>query len=307
MAGYKLATYQSMQGPRAGIVVEESVFDAAELSGQPSYASVLGILEDWHRANEALQSALGKRGRETKAIPLVQTRLRAPVLWPSAIYCAGANYSDHAAEMAKRANRPEEPNPKTLGLKPWHFIKASRAVADPDTTVAASRYSQKLDWEVELAAVIGKPAKNVSVEQALDHVAGYTAANDLSARDLSRRPHVPDTSAFKSDWIGQKCFDGSCPLGPWIVPAEDIPDPLNLSLKLWVNDAIKQDSNTGKMIYSIAEQIAHLSSGMTLHPGDVILTGTPAGVGSARNEYLQPGDVVKIEIERIGFLTTTIA
>jgi 2-keto-4-pentenoate hydratase/2-oxohepta-3-ene-1,7-dioic acid hydratase in catechol pathway len=307
MAGYKLATYQSMQGPRAGVVVDESVFDAAELSGQPSYASVLGILEDWHRANEALQSALGKRGRETKAIPLVQTRLRAPVLWPSAIYCAGANYSDHAAEMAKRANRPEEPNPKTLGLKPWHFIKASRAVADPDATVNASRYSQKLDWEVELAAVIGKPAKNVSVEQALDHVAGYTAANDLSARDLSRRPHVPDTSAFKSDWIGQKCFDGSCPLGPWIVPAEDIPDPLNLSLKLWVNDAIKQDSNTGKMIYSIAEQIAHLSSGMTLHPGDVILTGTPAGVGSARNEYLQPGDVVKIEIERIGVLTTTIA
>lgn len=307
MAGYKLATYQSMQGPRAGIVVEESVFDAAELSGQASYVSALGILEDWQRANDTLQSTLAKRGQEVKAMPLVQTRLRAPILWPSAIYCAGANYSDHAAEMAKRANRPEEPNPKTLGLKPWHFIKASRAVADPDATVNASRYTQKLDWEVELAAVIGKPAKNVSVEQALDHVAGYTAANDLSARDLSRRPHVPDTSAFKSDWIGQKCFDGSCPLGPWIVPAQDIPDPHNLAIKLWVNDAIKQDSNTGKMIYNIAEQIAHLSSGMTLHPGDVILTGTPAGVGSARDEFLQPGDVVKIEIERIGVLTTTIA
>jgi 2-keto-4-pentenoate hydratase/2-oxohepta-3-ene-1,7-dioic acid hydratase in catechol pathway len=307
MAGYKLATYQSMQGPRAGIVLEESVFDAAELSGQASYASVLGILEDWHRANDTLQSTLAKRGQEVKAMPLVQTRLRAPILWPSAIYCAGANYSDHAAEMAKRANRPEEPNPKSLGLKPWHFIKASRAVADPDATVNASRYTQKLDWEVELAAVIGKPAKNVSVEQAFDHVAGYTAANDLSARDLSRRPHVPDTSAFKSDWIGQKCFDGSCPLGPWIVPAQDIPDPHNLAIKLWVNDAIKQDSNTGKMIYNIAEQIAHLSSGMTLHPGDVILTGTPAGVGSARNEFLQPGDVVKIEIERIGVLTTTVA
>ena len=307
MAGYKLATYQSMQGPRAGIVVEESVFDAAELSGQASYASVLGILEDWHRANDTLQSTLAKRGQEVKAMPLVQTRLRAPILWPWAIYCAGANYSDHAAEMAKRANRPEEPNPKSLGLKPWHFIKASRAVADPDATVNASRYTQKLDWEVELAAVIGKPAKNVSVAQALDHVAGYTAANDLSARDLSRRPHVPDTSAFKSDWIGQKCFDGSCPLGPWIVPAQDIPDPHNLAIKLWVNDAIKQDSNTGKMIYNIAEQIAHLSSGMTLHPGDVILTGTPAGVGSARNEFLQPGDVVKIEIERIGVLTTTVA
>jgi 2-keto-4-pentenoate hydratase/2-oxohepta-3-ene-1,7-dioic acid hydratase in catechol pathway len=307
MAAYKLVTYQSMQGPRAGVVVDESVFDAAELSGEGSYVSMLGILEDWPRANETLQSALGKGGAQAKALPLVQTRLRAPVLWPSAIYCAGANYSDHAAEMAKRANRPEEPNPKTLGLKPWHFIKASRAVTDPGATVAAAHYTQKLDWEVELAAVIGKPAKNISVEQAFDHVGGYTAANDLSARDLSRRPHVPDTSAFKSDWIGQKSFDGACPLGPWIVPAQDIPDPQNLAIKLWVNDAIKQDSNTSKMIYSIAEQIAHLSAGMTLYPGDVILTGTPAGVGSARNEYLKPGDVVKIEIERIGVLTNTIA
>ena len=307
MAGYKLATYQSMQGPRAGIVVEETVFDAAELTGQTTYASVIGILEDWPRASRTIKEALTKRSGETKNLPLVQTPLRAPVLWPSAVYCAGANYSDHAAEMARRANRPEEPNPKTLGLKPWHFIKASRALADPDATVSAAHYTQKLDWEAELAAVIGKPAKNVPVEQALQHVAGYTAANDLSARDLSRRPHVPDTSAFKSDWIGQKSFDGSCPLGPWIVPAEDIPDPHNLALKLWVNDAIKQDSNTGKMIYNIAEQIAHLSSGMTLHPGDIILTGTPAGVGSARNEYLKPGDVVKIEIERIGTLTTTIA
>lgn len=307
MAGYKLATYQSMQGPRAGVVVDETVFDAAELSRQASYVSMLGILEDWHRAQETLQAALAKGGEQAKALPLVQTRLRAPVLWPSAIYCAGANYSDHAAEMAKRANRPEEPNPKTLGLKPWHFIKASRALADPGATVSALHYTQKLDWEVELAAVIGKPAKNVPVEQALDYVAGYTAANDLSARDLSRRPHVPDTSAFKSDWIGQKSFDGACPLGPWIVPAQDIPDPHNLALKLWVNDAIKQDSNTGKMIYNIAEQISHLSAGMTLYPGDVILTGTPAGVGSARNEYLKAGDVVKIEIERIGTLSTTIA
>ena len=307
MAGYKLATYQSMEGPRAGIVVGETVFDAAELSSQPAYATVLGILNDWSRADDALRAAVAKAAHNAKGMPLRQTRLRAPVLWPSAIYCAGANYSDHAAEMAKRANRPPEPDPKSLGLKPWHFIKASRSVADPGATVSASHYTQKLDWEVELAAVIGKPAKNVPVEKALDYVAGYTAANDLSARDLSRRPHIADTSAFKSDWIGQKSFDGSCPLGPWIVPAQDIRDPQNLAIKLWVNDVIKQDSNTSLMIYSVAEQIAHLSTGMTLHPGDVILTGTPAGVGSARNEYLQPGDVVTIEIERIGKLTNTLA
>ncbi len=307
MAGYKLATYQSMEGPRAGVVVEETIFDAAELTGQPSYVSALGILEDWRRADDAIRTAVDKAARNAKGMPLQQTHLRAPVLWPSAIYCAGANYSDHAAEMAKRANRPPEPDPKSLGLKPWHFIKASRSLADPGTTVSASHYTQKLDWEAELAAVIGKPAKNVSVEKALDCVAGYTAANDLSARDLSRRPHIADTSAFKSDWIGQKSFDGACPLGPWIVLAQDIPDPQNLAIKLWVNDVIKQESNTGKMIYSIAEQIAHLSTGMTLHPGDVILTGTPAGVGSARNEYLQPRDVVKIEIECIGTLSNTVA
>ncbi len=308
MAGYKLATYQLMGAPpRAGIVVDEAVFDAAGLTAHPPYMSVLNILEDWQVANEVLRAAAGKASATTKGVPLKQARLRSPVLWPSAIYCAGANYSDHAAEMAKRANRPPEPDPKSLGLKPWHFIKASRSLADPGATVTASRYTKKLDWEAELAVIIGKPAKNVTVQQALDHVAGYAAANDLSARDLSRRLQVSETSAFKSDWTAQKSFDGACPLGPWIVPAQDIPDPHNLAIRLWVNDVIKQDSNTGKMIHSIAEQIAHLSTGMTLHPGDVILTGTPAGVGSARNEYLQPGDVVKIEIERIGTLSNKLA
>jgi 2-keto-4-pentenoate hydratase/2-oxohepta-3-ene-1,7-dioic acid hydratase in catechol pathway len=307
MTGYKLATYQSADGPRAGIVVDDMIFDAERLTGRSSYATVLGILQDWDNADDMLRDAGAQAARDSKGQPLPQTHLRAPVLWPSAIYCAGANYSDHAAEMAKRANRPPEPDPKSIGLKPWHFIKASRSLADPGATVSASHYTQKLDWEVELAAVIGRTAKNVSIEQALGHVAGYTAANDLSARDLSRRPHVSETSAFKSDWIGQKSFDGACPLGPWIVPAQDIPDPQNLAIKLWVNDVLKQDSNTGKMIFNIAEQISHLSMGMTLHPGDVILTGTPAGVGSARNEFLQPGDVVKIEIERIGTLTNTIA
>src|SRR5829696_4336681 len=168
MAGYKLATYQSMQGPRAGIVVDETVFDAAELTGQPSYASVLGMLEDWHRANETLQSVLAKAGERAKALPLVQTRLRAPVLWPSAIYCAGANYADHAAEMARRMNRPLDPDPHTLGLKAWHFIKAPHAVTDPGATVKISDISNRVDWEVELAAVIGRAAKNVPQEKALD-------------------------------------------------------------------------------------------------------------------------------------------
>jgi 2-keto-4-pentenoate hydratase/2-oxohepta-3-ene-1,7-dioic acid hydratase in catechol pathway len=209
--------------------------------------------------------------------------------------------------MNKAHGRPPEPDPHTLGLQSWHFIKASRSLSHPGATVKISDYSKMMDWEVELAAVIGRKAKNVPQKSALAYVAGYTAANDLSARDRGRRPHVPDTSPFKADWVAHKSFDGSCPLGPWIVPASDIPDPQNLGLKLWVNDVLKQDSNTGQMIFNLAEQIAHLSSRLTLHPGDLILTGTPAGVGAGRGEFLKGGDVVKIWIERIGSLTSKMA
>jgi 2-keto-4-pentenoate hydratase/2-oxohepta-3-ene-1,7-dioic acid hydratase in catechol pathway len=308
MAGYKLATYQSADGPRAGLVIDDGLFDAAKLSGNAVYASVLGILEDWRAAQGVLRKAAANAGRgRVKGLPLKRARLLAPVQWPSAIYCAGANYADHAAEMARRMNRPPEPDPHTLGLKAWHFIKASRALANPGATVKVSGVSDHVDWEVELAAVIGRPAKNVSQEKALSYVAGYTAANDLSARDRGPRAGISDTSPFKSDWTKHKTFDGSCPLGPWIVPASDIGDPQNLGLKLWVNDVLKQDSNTKDMIFTLAEQIEQLSNAMTLHPGDLILTGTPAGVGSARGEFLKAGDVVKIWIEKIGDLTTKIA
>ncbi len=306
-AGYKLATYQSTDGPRAGLIVGEEIHDAAKLTGRSGYASVLGILQDWKAADGALRKAAVKVATgKRKGRPLSRSKLLAPVRWPSAIFCAGANYADHAAEMAKRDNRPPPPDPHALGLKPWHFIKASRSLADPGATVKISHYSTMMDWEVELAAVIGRPARNVPPEQALAYVAGYTASNDLSARDRGRRPHVPDTSPFKADWVAHKSFDGSCPLGPWIVPASDI-DPQNLGLKLWVNDVLKQDSHSSQMIFNLAEQISQLSTGLTLHPGDLILTGTPAGVGAARGEFLKAGDVVKIWIEGIGTLTNKMA
>ena len=308
MAGYKLATYQSADGPRAGLVIDDKIFDVAKLTSKAAYASVLAILEDWRTAQRALSKAAAKAGKSrAKPLPLKRAKLLAPVRWPSAIYCAGANYADHAAEMARRMNRPPEPDPHTQGLKAWHFIKAARTLADPGATVKISGYSKEVDWEVELAAVIGRTAKNVPEDKALDYVAGYTAANDLSARDRGRRANISDTSPFKSDWTKHKTFEGSCPLGPWIVPAREIGDPQKLGLKLWVNDVLKQDSNSKDMIFTLAEQIAQLSNGMTLHPGDVILTGTPAGVGSARGEFLKPGDTVKIWIEKIGTLTNKMA
>jgi 2-keto-4-pentenoate hydratase/2-oxohepta-3-ene-1,7-dioic acid hydratase in catechol pathway len=307
MAGYKLATYQSADGPRAGLIVDDTLFDAAKLTRNDGYASVLAILEDWRNAQGLLETVAAGADKAKGGQPLKGTKLMAPVRWPSAIYCAGANYADHAAEMAARHGKEPEPDPHTQGLQSWHFIKASRSLANPGETVKISDYSKQMDWEVELAAVIGRPAKNVPIEKALSYVAGYTCANDLSARDRGRRPHISETSPFKADWVAHKSFDGSCPLGPWIVPASEIKDPQGLGLKLWVNDVLKQDSHTSKMIFTLAEQISHLSSRLTLHPGDLVLTGTPAGVGAGRGEFLKAGDVVKIWIEKIGEISNKMA
>ena len=300
-AGYKLATYKSSEGPRAGLVIGDEVFDAAKLTGKPAYATVLGILADWKRAESVLKkAAAGAAKSRAKRLPLKKTKLLAPVQYPSTIYCAGANYADHAAAMAAREGSPPPADPHEQGLKPWHFIKAARTIADPGAAVKMTGYAKSMDWEIELAAVIGRPAKDVSIEKALDYVAGYTVSNDLSARDRGRRPAVPPTSPFKMDWTKHKTFEGSCPLGPWLVPASDIEDPQNLALKLWVNGELKQDSNTGKMLFTLAEQIAQLSENMTLHPGDLILTGTPSGTGAESGTFLKAGDTVKLWIEKIG-------
>jgi len=306
---YKLLSYQSGRTARAGVLVADAMFDAAKVTGVAGHASVLGVLDDWSRARRLLgQAAKRLEAGRARGIPLKRVKLLAPVLYPGNIYCAGANYTDHMAEMARAQGQAPGPNMKELGEKPWHFVKSSKSsVVGPGARVKLPVYSQMVDWEVELAAVIGRAARDVSVEKALDYVAGYTIANDLSARDVMRRDKNPATSPFHYDWLSQKCFDGACPLGPWIVPASDIPYPQNLALKLWVNDTMMQDSHTGRMIFSTAEQIAMLSSRVTLYPGDLILTGTPAGVGMPRRTFLKAGDTVKLWIEGIGELSHTMA
>jgi len=307
MVNYKLVTYRVANSPRSGVVVEEEVFDVAELTGRLSYTTMLGVLNDWEAA-QALLDEIATKAKEVKmkGIPLGQVKLLAPVLYPSAIFCAGANYLDHMLEMAAIQKIDPEPNPRTIGLKPWHFVKTSRTVAETQSVIPLPEYSKMVDWEAELAVVIGRPAKNVPVDKALDYVAGYTVANDLSARDFATRPQTSPTSPFRYDWVSMKNFDGACPIGPWIVPAREIPNPQNLAIKLWVNDVLKQNSHTSKMIFSVADQISHLSNRGTLHPGDLILTGTPSGVGSARQEFLKSGDVVRVWIEGIGTLSNTL-
>jgi len=308
---YRLLSFRSGRETRAGLLVGEQVYDAARVTGQPAWSSVLGALEDWVRAHRTF-SAAAKRlaaGRSrAKGVPIGRVKLLAPVLYPGNIFCAGANYTDHMAEMARAQGNEPGPTMKDLGEKPWHFVKTSRSsVVGPGARVKLPAYSQKVDWEVELVAVIGRTAKDVPVEKALGCVAGYTIANDLSARDAMKRHKNPPSSPFHYDWVSQKCFDGSCPLGPWIVPARDIRDPNNLGIKLWVSGELMQDSHTSKLIFDTAEQIAMLSSRVTLKPGDLILTGTPAGVGMGRGRFLEAGDTVRLWIEEIGEFSHTLA
>jgi 2-keto-4-pentenoate hydratase/2-oxohepta-3-ene-1,7-dioic acid hydratase in catechol pathway len=297
MAGYRLLTFAAPEGPRGGVAIGDAVYDLAQATG---HGAVLDALDDWARAATALADFAAAPKGQSHVLDGIE--LLPPVLYPRAIYCAGANYSDHVANMARIQNMPPEPDPHEAGLLPWHFVKVSRSAVGHRGTVAVP--SPKLDWEIELAAVIGRTMREVSLDDALAGVAGYTVANDLSARDRGARDGVRIQSPFRYDWIAHKSFDGSCPLGPWIVPAADVGDPQKLALKLWVNDVLKQDSNTASMIFTTAEQIAHLSHRITLYPGDVVLTGTPAGVGAESGVFLAPGDVVRASIERIGELET---
>lgn len=308
MSGFKLMTYESPGGAKAGIICGTGAFDAAVATGEARYGSVLGILGEWEKASAVLARVASEPDKSKPgAIDLQSLRLLAPIPAPGAIYCAGANYYDHLLEMARAMKTEPEPDPHTLGLQSWHFIKVSHCVVGPGVGVRLPAHAKKVDWEAELAVVIGRKARDVPLERALEFVAGYTIANDLSARDIMRREGISTTSPFHYDWVAQKCFDGSCPLGPWIVPAADIGDPHNLNIALTVNGEVRQSSNTGQMIFNIAEQIAHLSARLTLHPGDVILTGTPAGVGMPSGTFLKAGDEVRVSIEKIGELTNRFA
>ena len=182
-------------------------------------------------------------------------------------------------------------------------MKAETSAIGPGETVHIPPESNKVDWEVELGAIIGRTARRVPVRRALDYVAAYTVTNDVSARDLNTRTDFP----FKFDWFQGKSHDTFAPIGPWIVPKSCIRDPQKLPLSLTVNDEMMQESDTGSMIFNVREQIAYLSSIVSLLPGDVLMTGTPAGVGAGRGIFLKPGDVMTASIGSIGTLGNPVA
>jgi 2-keto-4-pentenoate hydratase/2-oxohepta-3-ene-1,7-dioic acid hydratase in catechol pathway len=279
----RYVTFLSHDGSEhAGVLEGESVRAFAGL-GMTAF-----IASDDAARNEALAS-LGA------PVPLHRVTLRAPVRPAKNVFCVGRNYMGHAEEGARARGEKLE-----LPPVPTFFTKAPTAIVDPDKPiVVAGALSQMYDWEAELAVVIGRRCRDVAEADALDVIFGYTCLNDVTARDLQRK---------HGQWFKGKTLDGTCPLGPWIVPAESIGDPQALELKLRVNGVEKQHASTATMIFSVKRVIAELTAGLTLEPGDVIATGTPEGVGFARTppEFFKDGDVVEVDIEKIGVLRNPV-
>lgn len=309
MPEFALLNFAEGQEPVPGIKVGEHVLpiaaalEATGRSGAIPSDSTKTILSQWDKAEPVLgaiaDAFAGKPDERLRAAakPLASVRLLAPILYPDAVFCAFANYTDHMKEMSGR-----EPPDKTK-VKPLFFIKlAAHAIIGPEETIRLPAYSQQVDWEAELAVVIGRPARNVSVANAMDHVAGYTILNDLSLRDQGNRSDWN----VKTDFLSGKSFDTGAPMGPWIVPARQVPDIYNVSLKQWVDRELMQNSSTSFMHFTIAEQVAYLAGKFTLRPGDVIATGSPSGNGRPRGIFLKPGQELTVEIEKIGRLHNPI-
>ena len=294
---YVLASIESGGGPKTAVVYDDTVY---ELPGGPSMRTVL---DDWPGWTGQIESAIGA-GRLGRGVPVRDVQLTAPLPEPRNLYMCGANYADHAREMRGLAR--DAPIARPLH-GPFFFLKPTSTVVGPDSAVALPHGIERLDWEVELAAVIGTSARNLPEQHALDCVAGYTVINDVSVRDRFKREPAPEPPmAF--DWFTQKGWATTCPMGPWLVPSKFCANPGDLKMTLMVNGLVKQNSTTAEMIFDLKAQIAFLSRIVQLLPGDVIATGTPAGVGAGdkNSRYLQPGDEMVAEVEGIGTLRNRI-
>ncbi len=279
----RLSTFNYQNKPTLGIVRAEGIVPVPGLT-------MLAVIE---RGDAALADL---RANAQPALPLATTDLLAPLPTPRRnVMCLGLNYAEHVKESAEARGRETK-----IPTHPVFFTKATTAVNGPYASIPFdASVSTQIDWEAELGVVIGQRGKNIPAAEAMAHVFGYTVINDVSARDLQSNHN----QFFKG-----KSLDGACPMGPWIVTADEIADPHRLAIQCRVNGVIKQDANTELMIFKIPAIIEILSRGLTLEPGDVIATGTPSGVGFARTppEFLKPGDVVECEIEGIGVIRNTV-
>jgi 2-keto-4-pentenoate hydratase/2-oxohepta-3-ene-1,7-dioic acid hydratase in catechol pathway len=223
-----------------------------------------------------------------KPRPLEEVRLAAPVPRPGKVICVGLNYRDHAQETGQ-----------PIPTQPVLFPKYANSLVGPGADVMVPPEAEQVDYEAELAVVVGRRASRVAEADALDHVAGYACANDVSSRSLQFR---------SSQWLLGKAIDTFLPLGPFLVTADEVPDPQALGIRCLVNDEMRQSSDTGQMVFGVAELVSFISRTITLEPGDLLVTGTPSGVGMAADppRFLRPGDRMRVEIDGLGSLDNTI-
>ncbi|MFN9378259.1 MAG: fumarylacetoacetate hydrolase family protein [Novosphingobium sp.] len=274
----KLCTYTADGQTRTGIVVDGAVID----SGVPG--TMIDLIRDW----DALKPELEARAAAGGGVPLASVKLEAPVQRPGKIWAIGLNYADHIAES----------NMATPERQVW-FTKAVTSINAPYDPIEIAKGTFTADYEVELVAVIGQGGKHVSAADAPAAIFGYCVGNDVTERMWQHAG---------PQWSLGQSFDTPAPIGPWIVTADELGDPHQLGLRCFVNGEKRQDSNTRHLVFDIWQQVEHLSTGMTLEPGDVIFTGTPGGVGAAMDprQFLKAGDVVRCEIDGLGHIEGTM-
>ncbi len=277
----RLVTFTDNGSTRAGALDDAGIIDLTA-AGLPSRMIDLlaGGAEAMDRAREAIRKA-------ARAVSIEDAEILAPVPRPGKVLAIGLNYRDHAEESG-------QPIPQ----RPVVFAKMPTCITGPGKPVYVPRVSRAVDWEAELCFVIGQTARYVAAADASGYVAGYCAGNDISVRDWQF--HSPT-------WMMGKSFDTHGPIGPWLVTPDEV-DTANLDIRLFVNGEQKQSSNTNQLIFGVGEIIEYLSAGFTLEPGDVVFTGTPAGVGASRKppEFLRPGDTVRVEIDGLGVLENPV-
>ena len=289
MSSWSLVAYRTGESKdRAGALYRGRVFELPVAA-----CGVLPLMETWPEVEPVLRKFDPAAAEEVEGAILTL-----PLRYPRKVLCSGANYHAHMREM--NVNRPSE-------ARPYFFLKPpTTSLVGPGEPIAVpADPAAKVDWEAELAVVIGRRAKNVSEADALDYVAGYSAINDISLRGPHRVEH-PIGDPFQWDWLASKGSDRSTPLGPGVRPAFQVKNPQLLTIRLWVNGRLKQKANTSDMVIDVPGLIAAASRLVTLEPGDVIATGTPDGVGLPRGDFLRPGDVVEMEVGDFGRLTNPV-
>jgi 2,4-didehydro-3-deoxy-L-rhamnonate hydrolase len=300
----KIATYRQGEATKVGVVVADRIYDlAAALAAAGSDTAIaknaIAFLTAGTEAVTTAQKAIDKVGSAASQ-PLSAIKLAAPLPCPGKLLCLAGNYASHIQEGGGVYVGKEKMIPRFFSKPCSTVIATGEAIRIPASTGFA-------DWELELAVVIGKSGRDLTPEQAADHIAGYTIFNDISARELTFRQNLPQQEGdYYFDWLVGKWLDTFGPMGPWITLKNEVPNPDRLGMKLWLNGELQQDANTGQMIFSPAEAISFISQFVTLHPGDIISTGTPAGVGHSKKLRLNPGDQIRGEIEGLGVIENSV-